>query len=373
MVEDEFLSTAQAFTQHLHHAEYKRLLALAQQKPEAGVDSIVRPVDWRVPRSKELELKLRARMMASKGALGNGVAEEDQEEEEIIISNKHLAGLILRNGGSGDSEGARRRVIDLTDGIRDRKIKSKTRAAAGFGKQETAAVKTTYDLPGFQRRQTPAVSARQVSVTTTNNNNVDETSDSDLDNALIPTSAIKAQVSRYAPPAPPTASRLPSLTELRSLKDTRQPSVAPPLRLPSASVAPEPRLRLALQNHQGPSATGGINLGSSILSRSKSRFSTPTPTTSHISTYKPSSVLGNTVTVTKTKAANPPTHIKSEPCPAPFIDELMPKPRSAALLTLQRAKADGATQSRGLGRFKKEEDTAKRHSVKLEEIPTFLF
>jgi len=54
--------------------------------------------------SQELNIKLRARDMASKveSALDKG-ASDAEEEEEIVIGDKHLADLILRTGDGGDN------------------------------------------------------------------------------------------------------------------------------------------------------------------------------------------------------------------------------------------------------------------------------
>jgi len=358
MVEDEFLSTAQAYTKHLHHAEYKRLLASAQERTEAGAE-IIRPVDWRVPRSKELTIKLRARDMASKveSALDKGCS-DDEQEEEIVIGDKHLADLILRTGDGGDN-GKRRPKISLINGAQ--MAKSTTRAAAGYGKQEAVAVKKTYDLPGFQRR-TATTGARAGSVAISTTTRIDPDDSDDLDNALRPSSVTRL-VSKPLPEAP----RLPSLAELRSSKEGRQNLV--PKATPTKTVAQQPsRHTTDVQDHKTNNHDNTVNLGTSILSQSQSKYTTPAPRNSHL-TRQPS---------TSTNAPTSKVAPKLSPSSTtPFVDDMMPKPRSAALLGLRRARLGreaGDSEGRGTSRVKKEEGAAeRRRSVKLDEIPTFLF
>lgn len=57
MVEDEFLATAQAFTRHLHYAEYVRR---KKQAKLAGASSISRPTDYRSKMSNETKKRLEA-------------------------------------------------------------------------------------------------------------------------------------------------------------------------------------------------------------------------------------------------------------------------------------------------------------------------
>ncbi len=55
MVEDELLSIAKAFTQHLHHAEYVRMKEAAKRRNKAAGDGVSRPVDTRTAMSEQLK------------------------------------------------------------------------------------------------------------------------------------------------------------------------------------------------------------------------------------------------------------------------------------------------------------------------------
>lgn len=95
MVEDEFLSTAQLFTQHLHHAEYVRLKSVARERErERAQSSVVRPPDMKRQVEKEVpDAKLRA------GAKASAVIhdeESDAEDDDPWLRDPHLAGLMER-------------------------------------------------------------------------------------------------------------------------------------------------------------------------------------------------------------------------------------------------------------------------------------
>ncbi|KAK5008112.1 hypothetical protein LTR28_004423, partial [Elasticomyces elasticus] len=66
MVEDEFLETAQLYTQHLHHAEYQRLKKLAKAQKATDLQPISRPVDQRTTMSAETERKIETESTARK-------------------------------------------------------------------------------------------------------------------------------------------------------------------------------------------------------------------------------------------------------------------------------------------------------------------
>lgn len=372
MVEDEFLSTAQAFTQHLHHAEYKRLQKVVQRKSEAGGDAILRPVDWRVPRGNQVDVKIRSREMASRvqGAFAQNDGRETevveaQEEDEIIIDDKHLADLMLRNGNAGDKAGGQRQRLNLTTGTKG--IKSATRAAAGFGKQEVAAVEKTYDLPGFRRRVQHA--------TNTDIRAGGSDDDDDLENTLIPSSAIKLDSPRHNGLAVPEVSRLPSLAELRTVKQEKLERIAPKERSYSVPLGHETKPRHAVDKDKRSGINRGLNLGASILSQDPSKSTTAMP--ADLRTTGTNSTSSSLPSKTRQSGLPPPARLIPKAPNEPFVDVMMPKPRSAALLGLSRPrtqKEDARIQGFALTRVKKEEnDEARRRSVKLEEIPTFLF
>lgn len=123
MVEDEFLSTAKLYTQHLHHAEYVRLKKLAKSRGHAAVQSIARATDGRTAQSTATKLRLEADANARRIKTGiRAVSNQDSssEEDEPWMHDPQLAGLMANERASGE----------LLTGVA--KAKANTRAAAGF-------------------------------------------------------------------------------------------------------------------------------------------------------------------------------------------------------------------------------------------------
>ena len=112
MVEDEFLSTARLFTQHLHHAEYQRLKKLARVQNESKIQSIARPVDNRSAVSSETKKKVEGRWLKFKqtedldgissdvGGSDSRQDDDDQNENDPFLQNPRLAGLMTQKAGS---------------------------------------------------------------------------------------------------------------------------------------------------------------------------------------------------------------------------------------------------------------------------------
>jgi hypothetical protein len=124
MVEDEFHSVAQAFTQHLHHAEYQRLKKKAREAPPPAFQ----PTDhMRLETRKKLEARaLREKQKTAIGDITNGVnvleEEEDEQDDEPWLGTS-LAGFMTDAGSQ-----KRTALVGLE------KIQSTTRAARGFGR-----------------------------------------------------------------------------------------------------------------------------------------------------------------------------------------------------------------------------------------------
>ncbi|KAL8798608.1 MAG: hypothetical protein Q9200_007737, partial [Gallowayella weberi] len=152
MVEDEFLSTAQLFTSHLHHAEYIRLknAALARNSNancilQSASTSITRPTDSITAMRAETKRKkdAEARTGKNKAALDQmkedarrGIAvssdndndvnsEDDDEADKAPWAGTSLQGLM--------APAARKNLTSLS-GLQG--IQSSTRAAKGFAKPE---------------------------------------------------------------------------------------------------------------------------------------------------------------------------------------------------------------------------------------------
>ncbi|KAK4973227.1 hypothetical protein LTR66_011238 [Elasticomyces elasticus] len=125
MVEDEFLETAQLYTQHLHHAEYQRLKKLAKAQKATDLQPISRPVDQRTTMSAETERKIETESTARKIDEGmrnvfGPVESEEDEDDDPWLRDPQLAGLMT-------SPRKPAAVLSRAVGAR-----SHTRAAAGF-------------------------------------------------------------------------------------------------------------------------------------------------------------------------------------------------------------------------------------------------
>ncbi|KAJ9489782.1 hypothetical protein VN97_g3521 [Penicillium thymicola] len=130
MVEDEFYAVAQAFTQHLHHAEYLRRRKQVKAEHAAGMKEIERPTDNRTPLPNEVDRKreaeaLRGRQKAGLAQIGDGGVDEKDEDED----DERWAGTQLH-----DLMTSPRKTRSLAGVYAP---KSSTRAAAGFGQAPT--------------------------------------------------------------------------------------------------------------------------------------------------------------------------------------------------------------------------------------------
>ena len=124
MVEDEFASIAQSFTQHLHHAEYQRLKKKAKNAaPPAFQPTGAMGVEAR----KKMEARaLHVRQKDALGNITNGVdlsADEDEEQGDDPWLGTSLAGLMT------DTNNLKRTAL-----VGLEKVQSSTRAAKGFGR-----------------------------------------------------------------------------------------------------------------------------------------------------------------------------------------------------------------------------------------------
>jgi hypothetical protein len=122
MVEDEFLSVAKAYTQHIHHAEYVRLKKLARFRGAGTLNAVSRPTDGRTQQSTALKMKLEAAENGKK--INKGLKQlgddESSDVEDDYMRDPQLAGLMTMD------HQVRKDLSDIS------KTKSNTRAAAGF-------------------------------------------------------------------------------------------------------------------------------------------------------------------------------------------------------------------------------------------------
>jgi hypothetical protein len=131
MVEDELLSTAKLFTQHLHHAEYQRLKKIARSQNASTIQNISRPVDNTTVISMESKKKMEAIIQRRQGQnamtniLGRGSLggrndpDPDSEEDDPWMRDPRLAGLMAHRENSAQ-------LATITG------VKSKTRASEGY-------------------------------------------------------------------------------------------------------------------------------------------------------------------------------------------------------------------------------------------------
>ncbi|CAO1601551.1 hypothetical protein XANCAGTX0491_005206 [Xanthoria calcicola] len=143
MVEDEFLSAAQLFTSHLHHAEYVRLKNAA--KARNGSNITARPTDsitaMRAETKKKKEAEVRTgknraaldKMMSDTRANIALSSDEEQSEDEDEEDDQPWAGTSLQ----GLMAPAARKNLTSLSGLQG--IQSSTRAANGYAKPDDAS------------------------------------------------------------------------------------------------------------------------------------------------------------------------------------------------------------------------------------------
>ncbi len=124
MVEDEFHSVAQTFTQHLHHAEYQRL----KKKARDTAPPTFQPTEqMRAGMKKKLEARaLHARQKDAVRNITNGInlsVEDDEEQDDDPWLGTSLAGLMT------DAHYPKKTAL-----VGLEKMQSTTRAAKGFGR-----------------------------------------------------------------------------------------------------------------------------------------------------------------------------------------------------------------------------------------------
>lgn len=132
MVEDEFYSIAQTFTQHLHYAEYVKRQKEVKKLSESTIRDLVRPTDG-TPILEETKKRKEAEELSSRQK--NGLDQLPDERE-----GRDVEGMRQDELEDADWEGTF--LYDLMTSPRKARslvgkkgIRSSTRAAAGFSKQ----------------------------------------------------------------------------------------------------------------------------------------------------------------------------------------------------------------------------------------------
>lgn len=193
MVEDEFLSTAQRFTAHLHRAEYNRLKSIAKTQNAAAIREIERPVVGSPTKVAKQRRELHKRTMKQRNELG------DEPGGSPLRVSSGLQGLM---------ESPRKESKFIRPFAQ---ITSNTRAAAGFGSRGASPI-----VKGG--RSNASLDRRQISI-------MDEESDEDL-NAGVPSRRNTTMASSMRPASSTkTAATWPMSTTASSNIKTSQ---APP-------------------------------------------------------------------------------------------------------------------------------------------------
>ena len=192
MVEDELLSTAQQYTRHLHHEEYKRLKHAAARKNDETLNAIKRPTYGENKQAKRRfderkdtgSLCEKAQQLA---ALNEDVVKKETENDDIFgnephifIEDRNLASLMFETREQRDG---RKPELSSLAGSR-----SNTRAAAGYRRadQRVFAAAESQTSPNGQLREPrhgsfATKSLERAHVSTRDSLNADTTSDDDLD------------------------------------------------------------------------------------------------------------------------------------------------------------------------------------------------
>ncbi|THY14116.1 hypothetical protein D6D01_08189 [Aureobasidium pullulans] len=182
MVTDEFMSTAQLFTAHLAHAEYRRQKTMARKREAAlgGADAIARPVVGQLSKDGQRKKQGELHRAGVKAALKG---EHSEEEEDDPWAGTQIASLMMSP--------RKRDTLQPKAAVG----RSSTRAAAGFNPARPL------DLRGrpITREKTPDIK-KEIKMETEQ-----DSTDDDLDAPALPRSLSRPP--RQSRPSSPTHSR----------------------------------------------------------------------------------------------------------------------------------------------------------------------
>jgi hypothetical protein len=196
MVEDELLSTAKLFTQHLHHAEYQRLKKIARSQNASAIQNISRPVDNRTELRTESRKKMEgdAQRWQGQNAITNivgrnipgGRNDPDSEEDDPWMRDPRLAGLMTYRESS-------LQLAAITG------VKPKTRASEGYS--QTSCPPARMPPPLFTDRKSTVAQRKNPSQPKTRVSEVEvdvevDNDANDLDAPSIASSLISSDLTR---------------------------------------------------------------------------------------------------------------------------------------------------------------------------------
>ncbi|MCJ1436527.1 hypothetical protein MMC27_005906 [Xylographa pallens] len=240
MVEDEFHAVAKQFTQHLHHAEYKRLKNLAKIRNASAITTISRPTDSITEMREETKKRKNSESKAAKQKIalahikGQAAAKRPREGSEVESDVEITRGDGLWAGTTlhGLMTSPSRKQTSLT-GLQG--VLSSTRAAAGYSKPKGRVSQTKYfDLdpqPGPPGKSTQTASSTRISaeIHTADGNSTATEEDDDLDASSRTKRSVRKAAS--SPHQSTTTTKPISRAEMATARDDSLPSLPTPPRM----------------------------------------------------------------------------------------------------------------------------------------------
>ncbi|RDW78660.1 uncharacterized protein DSM5745_05512 [Aspergillus mulundensis] len=387
MVEDEFYTVAQTFTQHLHYAEYVRRKKEAKLQNADTIADIARPTDGVTRMSAELTKKIAAEELKAQqdnaldAALGNQPARDqdagDDPETEASWAGTHLQNLLL----------SPRRVRSLAA---LRKVRSSTRAAAGFS--QSSGLGTDSGLGNSIGDEVPVENRQGKKVPDPADKNTDDDDDDDLDAGMdqgSPTVARKSNISTGSEPIRHTPSAMQHSKPIghsskRSLDFSERQSL--PTTKTSKPPGPEP-LRRSASSHASENQASEVkeqikrekNIPSGTMQARKrfvfddsdEHFSSNSGSLRRSSSLLPTSesrLVGMKKELQPTKSKGALSNTAQGKRRLVFDDfDDFPEPRKPSIQTERQRPLYSNTKQEKL----KETETASKKS-RLNEVPTFL-
>jgi len=186
MVEDEFLSTAQRFTVHLHAAEYKKQEKMVKARRAETINSISRPITGKMSDQTRRKVQAVDRSKAQRSAIESFLAKKTDQPDDSDDSTEGLPYIGTTLHGLMDSP--RRKAASL---LRPGSSGVATRAAAGFSKPTALTKIPPKRISGSPK---PKSSLHSGPVSKPRNDSSTESSDEDDDlDAPIPFPSFTSQ------------------------------------------------------------------------------------------------------------------------------------------------------------------------------------
>ena len=239
MVEDEFHAMAKQFTQHLHHAEYKRLKDIAKMKNASAITTISRPTDSitemrdETKKKKEREAKAAKQKAALERIKGQAAAKRPRMGSDVESDTEVTRGDDLWTGTTlqGLMTSPSKKQTSLT-GLQG--VLSSTRAAAGYSKPENQASQSKYfgldprrGLPKQGVHIAPSTRASAGTYAIDADSTATE-EDDDLDAPNMTNRSYREATSSNFPPILTTKSPLRTKTKIGTTRNQSFPSLPSP-------------------------------------------------------------------------------------------------------------------------------------------------